>query len=103
MEGSHSLSLLETYKEIIGEAVYKDRTSLVEHLSNELPHTWIKAYQLESSSVGDICIMRHGNFEYIFDDYSSLEITESMKNSILPETRVVGVFGLSAPKKNQAG
>lgn len=99
MEGNHSLSLLESYKVILEEAINNGRDGIAEHLSKELPHTWIKAYQLESSSVGDICIMRHGTFEYIFDDYSSLEITESMKNSILPETRVVGVFGLSAPKK----
>lgn len=99
MEGNQSLSLLDAYQEIMLSADFKDKEGLVEHLFNGLPHTWMKAYQLKSSSVGDICIMRHGTFDYIFDDYSSLEITASMQNSILPETRVVAVFGLSSPKK----
>lgn len=90
---------METYKEILGEEVCDDRASLLQHLSNELPYAWTKAYQLKSSSVGDICIMSHGSFEYVFDDYSSLEFTGSIQNSILPETRVVAVFGMSSPKK----
>ncbi len=99
MDSNNQLSLADTYKKLLEHAVFNDKEELVKYLSNELSHIWIKAYHLKSSSVGDICIMRHGTFEYIFDDYSSLEFSGGMQKSILPETRVVAVFGLSSPKK----
>lgn len=45
----------------------------------------------------NISVISRGTFDYIFDDYASLEATGAVEPDAVTESRVVAVIGLSAP------
>ena len=47
----------------------------------------------------NVCRFTHGTFEYIFDDYGSLEASEKTAYDPASESRLVSVLGQSKPLK----
>jgi hypothetical protein len=49
-------------------------------------------------SATEIVRMQRGSFEYIYDDYATLEASRAVPYSLDAEARLVGVLGRSEPK-----
>jgi hypothetical protein len=71
---------------------------VIDLLGEELPHLWRDAYVGMTSHPVNIVRWRYRTFEYIFDDYASLEASDAVPHSAKAEARLVAVFGRSNPK-----
>ena len=67
---------------------------VIDLLGEELPHLWRDAYVGMTLHPVNIVRWRYGSFEYIFDDYASLEASGAVPHSAEAEARLVAVFGL---------
>ena len=72
---------------------------VVEFLSKELPYRWRDAYLQMTSHPTDIVRWRRGSFEYIYDDYASLEAKGGVPYDPKAEARLVAALGRSVPQK----
>ncbi|RIK76222.1 hypothetical protein DCC62_11795 [candidate division KSB1 bacterium] len=68
-------------------------------LFEELPHLWYDAYLKMTPRPTNVCRFTHGTFEYIFDDYGSLEAAGKAAYDRASESRLVAVLGRSNPIK----
>ena len=66
-------------------------------LATELPHLWRDAYVRTSNRSTSIVRILDGSFEYLYDNYSYLEVSGTVPYDPSKEDRVVAVFGRSAP------
>lgn len=66
-------------------------------LTEELPHQFHEQYLLMTPRITNLCRYYFKDFEYIYDDYATLETTGVVPLSPTIESRVVGVLGLSNP------
>lgn len=73
---------------------------MVEYLRQELPYVWRDSYFDMTPRSTNIVLFTHGTFDYIYDDYATLEATEVVKPDQITESRLVAAVGLSHP--NQA-
>ena len=64
----------------------------------QLPYVWRDAYLEMTLHPVNIVCFQYGSFEYIFDDYASLEITGAVPYSSEAEARLIAAFGCSNPK-----
>jgi hypothetical protein len=67
-------------------------------LLEKLPCFWKEAYVTMTPWTSDLHVVRHGTFQYIFDDYATLEATGRVPYSPLFEARLVAALGLSKPQ-----
>lgn len=68
-------------------------------LLEELPYLWRDAYIRMTAHATDIVRWRNGSFEYIYDDYASLEAMGTVPYDHNAEARLVAAFGRSEPRK----
>jgi hypothetical protein len=68
-------------------------------LIDELPYVWRDAYTEMTSRVTNIVRWRYGAFEYLFDDYASLETTGVVPYDPNVEARLVAALGCSEPRE----
>lgn len=70
-------------------------------LAEDLPFAWRDAYLEMMPRATNIVRFRFGTFEYIYDDYASLEATGAVPYDPGIEARLVAVCELSAPQKKK--
>jgi hypothetical protein len=86
------------YERIVKDAGECSVENLISFLREELPYAWRDAYLEMTQRATEIVRMQRGSFEYIYDDYATLEATGAVPPSPDDEARLVGVLGRSAPK-----
>jgi hypothetical protein len=72
-------------------------------LRQELPYLWQEAYLAMTPRETNILIFTHGTFDYVYDDYASLEATGLVEADDVTEARLVGAVGLSQPNPKKRG
>ena len=85
------------YEEILKAAPNGDHAAVVAFLLKELPWVWKDAYLATTRRPTNLCRLYHGEFRYIYDNYSELEKKGTLPYSPVIEDRVVAVYGLSHP------
>lgn len=70
---------------------------VVAYLSQELPYLWRDAYLEDTPRMTNIMRVSLGTFEYIFDDYQTLEGSGVIPYHPTAESRLIAVHGVSAP------
>lgn len=70
-------------------------------LANELPYVWRDAYLQMMPRTTNIVRYQYGGFEYIYDDYASLETTGAVPYDSTIEARLVAVSGRSILQKGK--
>jgi hypothetical protein len=78
-----------------GGALSKTSSSF---LTEELRHAWRDTYLEMTQRATEIVRMQRGSFEYIYDDYATLEAIGAVPPIPDDEARLVGVLGQSEPK-----
>ena len=73
--------------------------AVIAALSEELPHLWRDAYLAMTPVETNICRILLASFEYLFDDCATLEAQGLVAQDRKRESRLVAVFGHSAPQK----
>lgn len=71
----------------------------VEFLLQELPYLWRDAYLEMTPHPTDIVRWQRGPFEYIYDDYASLEASGAVPYDPKADARLVAALGRSEPRK----
>ncbi len=66
-------------------------------LRQELPYLWREAYQSMTPRLTHISIVTHGTFDYVYDDYATLEAMGTVEVDGATESRLVGAVGFSRP------
>lgn len=74
-----------------------DREDKIAFLAEELPHQFHAKYLLMTTRKINLWRYFFKGFEYIYDDYSSLEVMGIVPYSPIIESRVIGVLGRSHP------
>ena len=92
-------SLKISYASLLQEATDLSSKDIVAALEERLPYVWRDAYLLMSPGVTNIVRFRLGAFEYIFDDYATLETAGAVPDEPTREARLVAVSGRSCPRK----
>jgi hypothetical protein len=64
----------------------------------QLLSLWKAAYLLMTPHVVDTFVVRHGSFQYMFDDYATLEATGKVPYNPVFEARLVAAAGWSKPQ-----
>ncbi len=85
------------YKAVLEEAVSRS-VEVVEFLLEELPYLWRDAYVEMTAHPPNVVRWRYRDFEYIYDDCASLEVTGSVPYDQKAEARLVAAVGRSRPK-----
>lgn len=85
-----------SFLEEVGECSVEETVAF---LLEELPYLWRDAYMEMTSHRTNIVRLRHGAFEYIYDDYASLEASGAVPYDLKAEARLVAVLGRSEPRK----
>ena len=70
-------------------------------LKEDLPYAWRDAYLEMLPRTTNIVRFRYGTFEYLYDDYATLEAIRAVPRDPSIEVRLVAVCGLSAPQKKK--
>lgn len=100
MEENVSLSLDKIkYTELLSQLGNQPPESIINFILEELPHLWYDAYLKMTPRLTNVCRFTHGTFEYIFDDYGSLEAAGKAVYDPASESRLVAVLGRSNPTK----
>src|SRR5690242_14533761 len=94
----HRIKGLVDYGELL-DAGPKDHAEFVSFLVAELPYVWKDAYHEMTSRSVNIVRWKYETFEYLFDDYASLEATNSVPYDRNIEARLVGALGFSEPRE----
>ena len=72
---------------------------LVAFLLEELPYLWRDAYREMTPRQANIVRWQYGSFEYVFDDYASLEMTGTAPFDPNVEARLIAALGRSDPRQ----
>lgn len=95
------MNCLPLYKNLLIGADEASIEEIIAYLNEELPFVWLHEYKKACPLFGDICVIRVGSFEYIFDDRTGLEATEKKDTIVKPESRVIVAFGISKKEKRR--
>ncbi|MCL4707239.1 hypothetical protein KJ068_18950 [bacterium] len=87
------------YTAILSQIGDQPLEAIISSLLEELPHLWYDAYLQMTQRPTNVCRFTHGTFEYIFDDYGSLEAAGKAAYDRASESRLVAVLGRSNPIK----
>jgi hypothetical protein len=91
------------YQSLIKNAPPGTESEAIVYLAEQLPYLWRDAYQASTALVTNIMRIRHGSFEYIYDDYETLEATGVVPKHPTAESRLVAVFGTSQAQAQAKG
>lgn len=84
------------YDSVLAEA--KDRSAdVTAYLRHTLPALWFDAYCAMTPRVTNVLRFTHGTFEYLYDDYATLEATGAGVRDDIAEARLVAAVGISSP------
>lgn len=72
---------------------------MISSLKDELPFLWKSIYLKTTLQPTDILSFQHETFEYIYDDYGSLEASGKTPYNPNEEGRLIAVMGCSVPRK----
>lgn len=97
-EGRSKKNLL-AYRSLLEEIGDCSVKEMIAFLSEELPFLWYEAYKQMASHKTNVVRLQHGTFEYIYDDYASLEASGSVQYDPKAEARLVAALGHSEPRK----
>lgn len=86
------------YQSIIEASAFTG-AGVIEFLLEELPYLWRDAYVLMTPRETNIVRWQRGTFEYIYDDYASLEAVGTVPYDPSAEARLVAALGRSEPRK----
>lgn len=89
------------YRELLSSLVPGPLETVIPQLSEELPYVWLDAYLAMMHRQINVVRFRHGTFEYIYDDYASLEASGAVPVDSCSEARLVAVSGCSNPAKRK--
>lgn len=89
------------YESLLKEAGADSYETAISFLKERLPFVWRDAYLEMMPRATNIVRFQYGAFEYIYDDYASLEATGAVSYHPKMEARLVGVSGCSAPKETK--
>src|SRR5260370_12190115 len=89
------------YSAFLQEARSDARQDVIAILAEELPYAWRDAYLEMVPRATKIVRFRCGTFEYVYDDYATLEATRVVPYDPRIEARLVAVSGCSAPQKRK--
>jgi hypothetical protein len=87
------------YASFLNKVIGDSGRTPAELLAEELPHIWRDRYVQIVPRETNIVRFTCSTFEYIYDDYASLEATGAVTPSPVIEARLVAVSGLSSPQK----
>jgi len=88
--------LLE-YEELLA-AAQNAPVPVMQYLRQELPYLWQHAYlAMRPPRETNIVIFTHGTFDYVYDDYATLEAIGVVAADDVTEARLVAAVGLSQP------
>jgi hypothetical protein len=85
------------YNGLFSQILASPMESKIKFLSEKLPDQFHEKYLLMTPRIINLCRYEIGSFEYIYDDYATLETKGIVPYSPTIESRVVGVLGLSNP------
>ena len=86
------------YRRVLADAA-SATCGVLEFLLEELPYLWRDAYLEMTMRPTDIVRWQRGPFEYIYDDYASLEASGAVPYDPQAEARLVAALGRSEPTK----
>jgi hypothetical protein len=89
------------YVSLFKEAGEESIETATTFLMRKLPFVWHDTYLRMSPRETDIVRFQYGAFEYIYDDYASLETSGAVRYDPRKEARLVGVSGYSTPKETK--
>ena len=72
-------------------------TVAVDYLRREIPYLWQDAYFEMTPRPTGIVVFTQGSFDYVYDDYATLEATGGVVPDGVSEARLVGAIGISQP------
>lgn len=84
------------YDSVLAEAKNKSG-DLRDALRQVLPGLWCEAYREMTPRMTNILRFTHGTFEYLYDDYATLEATGVVPLDDIAEARLVVAVGISSP------
>ena len=87
------------YNEILATIAGCSFEEIIAWMSEEFPYVWRDAYLSMTSRQTNICRIKLGPFEYIYDDSATLAANEREINDPETEARLVAAFGRSTPRK----
>jgi hypothetical protein len=97
LEESHNPQQID-YESLLKESGADSYETVISFLREELPFVWRDAYLEIMPRETNIVRLQYGAFEYIYDDYASLEAIGAVPYDPKIEARLIGVSGCSAPK-----
>lgn len=80
-------------------AAKSSSAELREHLRDELTHLWFEAYRQMTRRPTNVVTFTHGSFDYLYDDYATLEAAGVVRVDETSESRLVAAVGLSQPTR----
>ncbi len=89
------------YESLLKEVRADSYEAAVSFLMENLPFVWRDSYLEMMPRDTKIFRFQYGTFEYIYDDYASLEATGAVPYDPIIEARLVGVSGCSTPKETK--
>ena len=89
------------YVAFLREARPAPGQDIVAVLAEELPFIWRDAYLEMMPRATNIVRFRYGTFEYVYDDYATLEATGAVSHDPRVEARLVAVSGCCAPQRKK--
>jgi len=87
------------YQQILGRFAADSIETLKSALADELPYIWLDAYRTMTHRVTNVIRFSCDSFEYVFDDYASLEATDRVQPGSSMEARLVAVSGTTIVKR----
>jgi hypothetical protein len=87
------------YNGILATVIDSGPDEIIAFMVEELPYVWREAYLTMTPRQTDICRFGLGSFEYIYDDYATLEAKGAVSYDSKAEARLVAVLGRSTPRK----
>jgi DNA/RNA non-specific endonuclease len=84
------------YEALLAEAKASS-VPLTQYMREELPYLWRAAYLEMTPRQTNILVFTHGTFDYVYDDYASLESSGVVEADEVSEARLVGAIGFSQP------
>lgn len=87
------------YHSVIERAPDCSAEAVIAFLSEELPYLWRDAYLQMTPRPTNIVRFRYNAFDYLYDDYASLEASGDAPYDPNSEARLVAVLGRSEPRK----
>lgn len=90
------------YQQIISKGKIETLDQLNEYFDKVISNEWVNTYFIDSRNlIGDITIQRFFNYTFIYD-YTGNPVNKGIDACSIPDSRVVGVFGISNIEINKS-